>query len=477
MGNDMSQIEHLVILMMENRSFDHFLGALTLEGRTDIEGLANPPRSLPDLQGNLIPQWDMAPSYFGYADPPHGPAPQTANYHGGANDGFVQQYQLVYPTGQSTDNPPRPAPANIPMGYYTRDTLPVYYSLADTFTVCDHWFSSMLSSTWPNRKYLVSGHRDDDTDTQTLPGWRGFETTPIYDVVERCYYPGTHNKLTWRSYFTDLPFFGFWYWFAASHALTNFSWIDQFVKDCQADQLPTISVIDPPFSLADDHPSHDVRLGQKFVGLIVDALTHSEVWHKTALVILYDENGGFYDHVAPGPVCAVYPQDPEDTIEGFRVPAIVVSAYPADSRVSKVAFDHTSIIKSISERWSVDFDPKTFGPRFQCVPSIWDSCFNFNREPLSAGTYTQPQADQDNNVRDPMADLSWTAGIHELAVNEAGSLEAVLERIMLLPELKTLDNRAKMFDSLSALETSVNMLKQTFRAAPIARAAIKRAGQ
>ncbi len=137
--------------------------------------------------------------------------------------------------------------------------------------------------------------------------------------------------MSWKCYFSDLSFLAFWYKFAAFHALSNCAHVAEFVADCQTDRLPTISIIDPPFSLADDHPAHDPQLGEKFIGLIVDALTHSESWAASALLILYDENGGFFDHVPP-PACFEVPVS-EDNPLGFRVPAIVVSPYPRMGRV------------------------------------------------------------------------------------------------------------------------------------------------
>jgi phospholipase C len=461
-ANDFKKIEHLIILMLENRSFDHYLGSLSLEGRRDIEG--RPPAGFanPDTSGNAVRSWDMQNNFCGYADPPHGWLPQHANAHGGQNDGFVKSYQAAYPTGQSAGAPPLPAPANLPMGYYTRETLPILYALADQFTVCDHWFSAVLSSTWPNRKYLHSGCRDGDNDTQTLPPFPGFETTPFCDFLEEQRDPDTGQRLTWRTYFSDLPFLAFWYKFAAFHALDNFASVDQFVLDCREDRLPTISFIDPPFSLADDHPSHDVRLGQKFIGLIVDALTNSESWAKSALVLLYDENGGFYDHVPPPPsfeAAAGVSPAPDDPL-GFRVPAVVISPYARRGQTAKTAFDHTSIMKSISLRWSVDFPEPTFGPRWRRAPSIWADGFDFTQPPLAMGTYTQPPADTQAGKRPPFADLNWASGIHEALASPLGTLEGLLERIFLLPSLKVLDHRARVYEHLQAMEQHVITLKR-----------------
>jgi len=440
---DMREIKHLIVLMMENRSFDHYLGALSLEGRADVAGLTQPFPTLKDSASNDVSAWQMdatpATTLLEVPDPPHGWSAACADYHDGKNDGFVTQYQLIY-------SPSQAAPKN-PMGYYTRTTLPTLYALADQFTVCDHWFGSVLSSTWPNRKYLHSGRRDSDNDTQTLPPFPGFQTKPLYDVLEHCLDPdGSGRQLTWKCYFSDLPFLAFWYQFAASHA-SNFTHLGDFITDCREDRLPTVSLIDPAFTVADDHPAHNPQLGEKFIGLVVDALTNSASWTSSALVILYDENGGFYDHVPPPP-CFERPPS-EDTPLGFRVPALVISPYAKRRFASHVTFDHTSIMKSIHTRWNVPFGPE-FGTRWPAAPDIWTDCFDFTQAPLRPGTYTGP----------PITNINWGTGVHDRMVKPPDVLEALLERIFLLPELKALDRRAHVYDTLSTFEQSVITMKR-----------------
>ncbi len=436
----MNPIKHLIILMMENRSFDHYLGALALEGRTDVTGHAKVPRTIPDANGKPVSQWcmDDADSNF---EIPHGWNDIHADWADGQNNGFVSQFQKENPTA----NP------NLPMGYYTRKKLPVLYSLADHFTVCDRWFGSMLSSTWPNRKYLHSGTRDDDRDTEVIPGFPGFKTTPIYDVIEDADdpdHPG--HRLTWKSYFSDVPFIAFWYPFAATHALHNFSHVAAFADDCREGVLPTFSLIDPPFSLADDHPPHDPALGQKFIGLIVDALTHSDSWKDSAMVILYDESGGFYDHVAPPA-----PREPNalDSPWGFRVPSIVVSPYAKRGIACNVELDHTAIMASIASRWGVQFDGR-FGTRWKSSPTIWDTCFDFERAPLPVGDYTSIITGS------TIAGLDWGSGVHNKLTSAPGFFETFLERIFILPELKALDRRALVFSTLDMLEHNVITIKR-----------------
>jgi phospholipase C len=434
----MNPIKHLIILTMENRSFDHYLGSLTLEGRADVDGLPTPLPQVPNQNGQAVTAWNIDGISPRYGDPPHSWDAAHADFHDGANDGFVIQYQLA-----------NPAPANpaIPMGFYTRATLPALYALADEFTICDRWFCSLLSSTWPNRKYLLSGRRDDDRDTSSLPPpLPGFGTTPFLNFLEDQPDPDTPGgRLTWKCYYTDLPFLAFWYKFAAFH-FSNFARVVDFVSDCREDRLPTVSVIDPAFTVGDDHPPHDPQLGQKFIGLVVDALTNSESWASSALLILYDENGGFYDHVPPPPAAT------GDSPLGFRVPALVISPYVRKGFACKTAFDHTSVMKSIAQRWDVTFGPE-FGDRWRQASSIWDDCFDFSQPPRPQGIYTGA----------PLQDLNWGADVYARLTQPRNLLEGLLEHVFLLPELKALDRRSSVFDTLWALEQQVVALKRMSR--------------
>lgn len=448
---DLSSIEHIVLLCMENRSFDHFLGALALPpwGRDDIDGLWTPPPSVPGLNGP-VPSWQIdvsdppviAPEF---PDVPHGREDMIVNWNEGKNDGFVRTYLNAH----KSDKPPMdPRYNTVPMGYYTENTLPVLYALAQKFTVCDMWFASMLSSTWPNRKYLHSGKRDDDDDTQTFPGMLGFQTTPIYSLIERSCDSKNKTPLTWKSYFSDLPFLAFWYGFAATHAFHNFATVEKFVDDCRENRLPSVSVVDPPFTLADDHPPHDPALGEKFIGLIVDALTNSPAWEKSALVIVYDECGGFYDHKPP-PASPV--RNDTDPNLGFRVPALIVSPYSRRGISSHTPYDHTSFIKSLVNLWQIPLSPQDtqFGIRWPRANAFWDT-LDFQQEPLPRGTYTGK----------PLANINWASGVGQRLKSPLGKFEGLLERIFVLPELKALDRRPQVFDTLGKMEDNVVTLKR-----------------
>ena len=443
----MNPINHLVVLMMENRSFDHVLGSLQLSGRDDVDGISKPYRSNPTENAEIEQSCldGVSPKY----DLPHGRSDVLAQYDDGAMDGFVRSYVA---TGKSVD--PR-----IPMGFYTKQTLPVLYALADKFTVCDRWFSSMLSSTWPNRKYFHSGTRDQDDDTQTLPSFPGFRTTPIYKALEETPDPTRPGQgLTWKNYFADMPFLAFWYAFAATHN-SNFDSILAFAEDCACGALPHVAVVDPPFGLADDHPPHDPALGEKFIGLVVDALTTSKSWHDTALLIVFDEHGGFYDHVVPDvPKIA---NKWKDTPYGFRVPALLISPYTSGRRCISTVFDHTSFMKSLHERWGVEFPAVEYDVRWTVANSIW-AAFDFQADPLGVGIYTGVTRD------DSVAALNWASGVYDRLQDDTQRFEQFLDRIFVLPELKALDRRAALFDTLNAFEHHVITQKRMFGAAEAA---------
>jgi len=430
--------EHLIVLMMENRSFDHVLGSLTLNGRKDVDGIPTPPQSRTASDGTLVEQRAITSTDTNY-DIPHGRATMINQYSGGTFAGFLTALTGVDP--------------KIPMGYYTRSTFPVLHALADEFTVCDRWYASILSSTWPNRKFFHSGTCDADVDTQALPSFPGFGTTPLYAALEKT--PDLNRPghfLSWKCYFSDLPFLAFWYEFAAFHALTNFSHVAQFVDDCRQGTLPTVSIIDPPYTLADDHPPHDPKLGEKFIGLIVDALTTSQSWHDSALLIVYDENGGFFDHalVQPAP-----PNRFGDTFTGLRVPAILVSP-TARKGASHTVYDHTSLMRSVHDRWGVDFDDVKFGDRWKNAPSFWD-CLDPSQAPRDPGIYTGVDTQSET------ATLDWGSGVYDRLGGDVGAFESLLERIFVLPELKSLDQRANVFDILGDLEHNVVTLKRMYK--------------
>jgi phospholipase C len=326
-------IDTLVFLLMENRSYDHYLGSRTLlEGKPGdglVAGMANP-----DQNGVSVPS---APAPSGdalcVASPPHEWDPARVQFNGGACDGFVRAYQSSNP---GTDG-------SVAMSYLARADLPVHYALADAYTSCDRWFASLLGGTLPNRMYwhaaTANGARD---NKDVLDGaYRG--VTTIYHRLDAA-------GVDWAYYYTDIPILSA---IGSDLDLTNRvrRFVD-FLHDAAAGVLPPITYIDPGFASNDDHPPHHPLLGQQLIAAVYQALATSPQWPRCRLVVAYDENGGFFDHVVPGTA-------PDDQAAagfnqlGFRVPALVVGPYARAGYVSSVAREHTSCLRDIEKRYAL----------------------------------------------------------------------------------------------------------------------------
>jgi phospholipase C len=342
---NLRKINHVVVLMLENRSFDHMLGYLKLEaGRPDVEGLdasmSNMHRGkrykVRHLQRTALTRDE---------DPPHGGA-SIAEQVSGNMGGFVSNFARERPRAKLVD---------IPMGYYNGSDLPVYDHLAREFCVCDHWFCSVPGATWPNRLYAVAGQAAGSKDGRRVP---------IYDLPSFVRHLET-NKVRWRWYSHDVGTLRFSDGRFRLGYLDKFAYFDRrsllaprnFLDDAKDGRLPAVSWIDPnfvdvsfigPSGSNDDHPPSDIKEGQELVLKTYTALVKSPQWKKTMLIVTYDEHGGFFDHVQPPPA---EDDRPAFRTYGVRVPALVVSPFTERASVSKVTYDHTSIIKTILLRF------------------------------------------------------------------------------------------------------------------------------
>jgi phospholipase C len=352
--------------MMENRSFDHMLGYLSLEGgRADVDGLqvgmAN------DYGGRSYPIHHLERTAFEPAeDPDHSGEATSVQIAGGEMSGFVDSFAAkLSQRGVSGHDP------GLVMGYYNAADLPVYDHLAAEFCVCDRWFSSVPGATWPNRLYAIAGRADGTRDDKPSG------EAPFYNLPSFVRHLDAHD-VSWRWYSYDpgtLRCVDKHYWLShwdrfAYVDKTKLSWktrlkelplIDEasssFLEDSARGKLPAVSWIDPNFKDStlyggdsnDDHPPSDVRDGQLLALTVYHALASGPLWEKTLLVITYDEHGGFYDHVQPPTA-----EDDDPALfgqYGIRVPALVVSPWVARGSVSHTVFDHTSIIKTILLRF------------------------------------------------------------------------------------------------------------------------------
>jgi phospholipase C len=328
---DASGIEHVVVVMMENRSFDHLLGWMpNANGRQS--GL-----SYPDNNGNLQPTHRL--NYYvgcSHPDPDHSYAGGRSEVDNGKMDGWLRT---------STND-------SFSIGYYEEADLPLFGTLARNFTTLNNYFPSILSSTYPNRVFQHAAQTDrlsNTLDLSTLP--------TIWDRLQ-------DRGVSCRYYYSNVPFLALW-------GLTYIgisSLYSEFTRDVAAGTLPAVSFVDPWFTILDDglgnddHPHADLRKGEIFLREIVTSLASSPLWDKTVIVINRDEWGGFFDHVVPPRVVAPNRVDTDlvdgKALLGCRVPTLIVSPFargnPAKPRINSLLYDHTSVLKLIEWRWGLD---------------------------------------------------------------------------------------------------------------------------
>ncbi|HTB78020.1 MAG TPA: alkaline phosphatase family protein [Polyangiaceae bacterium] len=394
-------IQHVVVLMMENRSFDHFLGWLPgADGRHDLIFQAT--------DGNFYPNYPLAPDFqgCGYSDPDHSWEGFLVQHNGGRMDGFLQR-----PTSPANNAGVTLARANtFPVGYYTnfhpnflRKTepdLPVIGALAERYTVLDRYFCSFAGETFPNRFYQHAARTDRDHNTDTM------STLPtIWDQLSPI--PNNQGIPTGAYFFRDAPFlalwgtkyFPFWHPFAPgdTDALGIPVTTPSFLDVVAAGNLPNVSFIDPAFdsegngTSADDHPLADIRLGERFIADAYHALANAGYLDNTVFIVTFDEWGGFYDHVPPPRVIddtdpanvdhtgdSTTPTDgqlvPDYTQLGVRVPAIVISNLAPARVVHHGPFEHASTLKLIENTFGLqsltarDANARDLGEVLERVP-------------------------------------------------------------------------------------------------------------
>jgi phospholipase C len=385
-------VQHLVVVMMENRSFDHMLGYLMQDGLPEVDGLTGDEYNLgPDGRPVHVTRFDADGTTVqkpGEAlekrlDPDHSKHGVQVQLGPGfgtfANGGFVKSYV-------ESRKPADHAGADlwmVPMGYYGGKDLPTYDFLARNYCVCDAWHSSVPGDTWPNRLFALTGREGPKVRPGVLAALAGVAAplkvlagAPIYDLpaftrqlADRQWRWYSHDPATLRAAdghyrrVDDLKSDNF-----AFYDRKKVSWAtqalealivghDSFLDDAAKGQLRDVSWIDPNFidldvldpSSNDDHPPTDIRAGQAFVLDVYEALRKSPAWPETVLVVVYDEHGGFYDHVSPP---AVHDDSGYATL-GVRVPALVVGPRVTNT-VSHRTFDHTTLIKTILTRFAAD---------------------------------------------------------------------------------------------------------------------------
>ena len=343
-GTDtLPQIEHILVLMMENHTYDNYLGMLGRGRGEQLRGdgftlgsdgrptAANP---YPDgkvqhafrmpttcqLSGKPSQEWEQAHTQF----------------NNGRNDGFVK-----------SDSGP------VAMGYWTGEDLPWAYSLAATFPVADRWFAPVFGQTQPNRRYLLAatsvGMVDDVLPENLVPAPEG----TIFDRLDA-------HQIPWRNYYSSFPPTSYLFPGNAVEGHASVVPIAQFFADAKTGQLPGFAIIDPDFGHSSEENPQNIVHGEVFAASVVQAVMDSPAWPQTLLVWTFDEGGGYYDHVPPPP--AVPPDDiPPLQLpwydgfarHGFRVPAVVISPWSRADHVTSVVHDHTSILAMVERKWNL----------------------------------------------------------------------------------------------------------------------------
>jgi phospholipase C len=401
-------ISNVVVLMMENRSFDSYFGHLNkFANRTDILS-APDTASNPDVAGGSTGShpWTHA-DHQCTADTDHSWKGAHTEWNGGKNDGFYQ-------ANNTFRDPAEPA-GNVDAGsldgqralfWYDERDIPFHYALASTFAISDHYFSSVLGPTWPNRMFLY-GASSYGTTHNTFPDLTAYpypddgKEAVIFDELEK-------RHVDWNAYTDGSPGPGV---ILGVGLVTRYDRnpklsIADFLSQAQGGTLPPVAIVDPKIGASegpandDEHPPAQIQVGQHFVWEVVNAVTHSPQWAHTALFITYDENGGIYDSVSPPSACK--PDDIAPQLEGsdvgvagdfdrygFRVPIIVVSPYAKKAFVSHTVYDHTSITKFIEAKFKLP----ALGRRDANADPFTDM-FDFSSPPFATPpTFPEPAID------------------------------------------------------------------------------------
>ena len=338
-GTDMlPQIEHIVIVMMENHSFDNYFGTLGRGDGFTIGPDGRPMNTNPLGDGRLLRAFPMPTPCQDQAQVSQNWNATHRQVNGGAMDGFVR-----------TSGPAA-------MGYWDGGTLPYYWGLASRFPIADRYFASCPAQTYPNRRFLQAGTAD------------GLITTDLSSIND----PLPPNGLIWdrldahgisyADFFVDLPELGLWADSFTARPTKSLP-IATFLALAAAGTLPSVSLVTPDFEEASEENPQDIQLGELFASTIINAVLQGLGWSKTVLVFTYDEHGGYYDHVVPPAAVAPDAVPPRTTVPpdepggfdtyGLRVPMVLVSPFAKADYVSHVVHDHTSILRLIETKWNL----------------------------------------------------------------------------------------------------------------------------
>ena len=339
----MPEIEHIVVLMMENHSFDNLLGMVPhqVPGRRSVDGLrlrgGKPVNSNPDATGSsVLAQLASSPCQLS-GEPSQSWNASHESYDNGLNDGFVK------------------ASGEVAMRFWDKHDLPFTYSLVEHFPIGERHFCSLLGQTFPNRCYLFagtsSGTINDTIAPAPPPNGTIFDRLDAHQIDWAVYYEPPSYPTLELVPDTDTP--------ARAAQIKLFN---QFLSDAAGGRLPQFTFLDPNYETTSEENPQDIQLGERYIAQVVNALMRAPTWKHTALFITYDEHGGYYDHVPPP--AAIPPDSIAPTLTsgdvpgafdryGFRVPMIVVSPWARAHYVSRTVEDQTSITAFVERKWNL----------------------------------------------------------------------------------------------------------------------------
>jgi len=411
-GTDLlPQIEHIVVLMMENHSYDNYFGMLQGRGEGFPIGADGEPAVWNQGTGG-----ESVRAHHLHSTDQHPQAP-SQSWHAshlqlgdGNCEGFVASTQKVLPEADDA--------AAVGMGYWSGEDLPFYYGLARTFPLCDRWFSSCMGPTFPNRRFLIAGTAHgliDDLSVDLLdypPAGTIFDMLTTYGISWVNYHPVAEDKSAARRYAhhkrrmarrrllslgrsvrtvtqglqKDLQFTADLFPLGLARYMQHVRSTDQFFADADDGTLPGFSIVDPDFDNYSEENPQDIRKGESFAAEVINRVMHGPGWPRTLLIWVYDEHGGYYDHVSPPaaippddvpgrsligsptrlqtllrPLFPGMVHDAEKMTQGphyydqygFRVPAVIVSPYARPDYVCSDVLDHTSVLRLLEQKWNL----------------------------------------------------------------------------------------------------------------------------
>ena len=381
-GGSLRDVKHVVLLMQENRSFDHYFGTLAgVRGFEDPHALTlSTGRSVFHQPDPVSPSGYLLPFHLNTLESSAQKIPSTSHephvQHESWNRGKMDQWVTAHRKADGANGP-------YVMGYYTRADIPFQFALAEAFTICDAYYCSVLGPTTPNRYYWQTGcmlPRDEEGRKQRSPNktWMTYPERLERAGISWKYYryePGWNSLENFKKYREATPGTPL---YDKAMALRKRG---QFEEDVRNDRLPTVSWLMPTMAQS-EHPDAMPAAGAAFVASAIDAIAaNPEVWAKTAFILNYDENDGLFDHVPPP---SPPPGTPYEYVNGkpigagFRVPCIIVSPWTAGGWVCSQPLDHTSVIQFL-EKFTGVHEPNITDWRRQTFGDLTEA-FRFNAE-------------------------------------------------------------------------------------------------